>query len=50
MAGCILCVGFLAPTHYEFVSPVLPMSAELSFAIAPLHSQIGSPPFRPPRG
>jgi hypothetical protein len=50
MAGCILCVGFLAPAQTEFISPVLLTSMEVSFANTPMHSQIGSPPFRPPRG
>jgi hypothetical protein len=50
MAGCILCVGFLASAPAELVSPVLLTSATIPFASAPLHSQTGSPPFRPPRG
>jgi hypothetical protein len=50
MAGCTLCVGFLAPTDSALISPVLPTGAAVSFASTPLHSQIGSPPFRPPRG
>ena len=50
MAGCILCVGFLAPTDGTLISPVLATGAAVSFASTPLPSQIGSPPFRPPRG
>jgi hypothetical protein len=50
MAGCILCVGFLAPMDSALIYPVLPTGLAVSFAGTPLPSQIGSPPFRPPRG
>jgi hypothetical protein len=50
MAGCILCVGFLVPTDSTLISPVPLTGAAVSFASVPLPSQIGSTPFRPPRG
>jgi len=49
MAGCVLCFGFLRPTPYEIVSPVVITSTMVAFATDPIDSQPAHPPFRPPR-
>jgi hypothetical protein len=49
MATCPMnCLGFTGTSSFT-VLPLLLGSVPLSLASSPLHSQTGSPPFRPPR-
>jgi hypothetical protein len=49
MATCPMnCLGFTGTSSF-IVFPLLLGSVPLSLASGPLHSQTGSPPFRPPR-
>jgi hypothetical protein len=50
MAVCALkCFSFAGTGLSEFLFPLIGVKRVLSLASNPLHSQTGSPPFRPPR-
>ena len=49
MAGCALCFAFMGPVASNVAAPVFAASGVIAFAPAPLDSQPGHSPFRPPR-